>query len=269
MTERVGIGWRRASTSLPAGVLTNHEFEDKGEFNARPAIRAVFGAGPGCCMTTSETTGCVASIVSVPQSVQGRCTLGIVPEERLRPTNGRWHSRVCPPSSRAAANLATLGWWLGEPQRKFERRRHHAVWPFLRRSDYEAALTDSAVSKRRPSNSGGRPMAPPAAGVCRRRWEGNGHPGEPGPAAVASTLCFMALKSGGSRRLCRIRLAPSAFCGRSSCQSATHRTGAWVYADGLKCWCRTRGTAGIHPRTGRQLQEQPRRRSLPNRDATW
>jgi hypothetical protein len=143
---------------LAAGVLTNHEFEDKGEFQSPDsAIRAVFWGGPWLLYDDFRN-----------YRLRGKYRL----RPAVRKDAARWvlflksdlpyEWPLAQPGLstvlRAVANLATLGLVARRAQRKFERRGDITVWPFLRRSDYEAALRIPPYLNG-PSNSGIRPMA--------------------------------------------------------------------------------------------------------------
>jgi len=122
---------------LDAGVLTNREFEDKGEFeSADHAIRAVFWGGPWLLYDDFRN-----------YRLRGKYRL----DPRVRKEAARWvlflkadlpyewpvaHVGVLG----ALANLMTLGLAARRARRRFERCGDITVWPFLRRADHEAAL---------------------------------------------------------------------------------------------------------------------------------
>jgi methylase of polypeptide subunit release factors len=54
---------------------------------------------------------------------------------------------------RVLANLVTLGLAARRDQRSFERSGDISVWPFLRRTDYEAALANPPYLNGPPSHS--------------------------------------------------------------------------------------------------------------------
>ncbi len=126
---------------LAAGVLTNHEFEDKGEFeSADDAIRAVFWRGPWLRYDDFPN-----------YRLRGKYSL----DPRVRKEAARWvlflktglpyewpvaRVGVLAGMVGAFANLMTLGLAGRRAQRQFERCGDITVWPFLRRADYEAAF---------------------------------------------------------------------------------------------------------------------------------
>ncbi len=143
---------------LAAGVITNHEFEDKGEFQSTDdAIRAVFWGGAWLLYDDFRT-----------YRLRGKYRL----DPAVRKEAARWvlflktdlpyEWPVTRPGMfailRAFANLMTLGLVARRAQRRFERCGDFAVWPFLRRADYEAALQRPPYLNG-PSNYGMQPTA--------------------------------------------------------------------------------------------------------------
>ena len=126
---------------LAAGVLTNRQFEDKGEFeSADDAIRAVFWGGPWLLYDDFRN-----------YRLRGKYRL----DPRVRKEAARWVLFLKTnlpyewPVARVGvlasivwvfANLLTLGLVARRARRKFEQCGDIAVWPFLRHGDYEAAL---------------------------------------------------------------------------------------------------------------------------------
>ncbi len=145
---------------LAAGVTTNWEFEDEAEFDSPdPAIQAVFWGGPWLLYDDFSN-----------YRLRGRYRL----DPAVRREAARWvlflktdlpyewpvvRRNLLVKVAWVLANLVTVGHVARTAQRSFEKHGDISVWPFIRRSDYEAALGNPPYLTG-PSNGG---VQPPAA----------------------------------------------------------------------------------------------------------
>jgi hypothetical protein len=127
---------------LAAGAVTNWEFEDKAEFDSLdPAIRAVFWSGPWHLYDDFGN-----------YRLRGRDRL----DPLVRREAARWvlflktdlayewpvaRCNVLRAVGWVLANLVTAGQAARRARHEFEKHGDISVWPFIRRSDYETALT--------------------------------------------------------------------------------------------------------------------------------
>lgn len=144
---------------LAAGVVTNHEFENKGEFkSADEAIRAVFWGGPWLLYDDFPNYRLRGNRRLNPavRKEAARWVLFLKSDLPYEwPVNRRG---VLSAVLHAVANLVTLGLVARRAQRNFERGGDITIWPFLRRTDYEAALRRPPYLNG-PSNYGTQPTA--------------------------------------------------------------------------------------------------------------
>jgi hypothetical protein len=143
---------------LAAGVVTNHEFEDKGEFKSSDdAIRAVFWGGPWLLYDDFRNYRLRGKYRLTP-AVRKEVARWVLFLKSDLPYEWPMSQPGILSVLRAVANLMTLGLIARRAQRKFERFGDITVWPFLRRADYEAALRRPPYLNG-PSNYGMQPAA--------------------------------------------------------------------------------------------------------------
>ena len=149
---------------LAAGVITNWEFEDRSiSYSTDPAIRAVYSSGAWFLYHDI-----------MRYRLRGRYRLSpAVRREAARwvlflKTDLPYEWPLVRPNLLAmvawlVGNLLTLGLIARVAQRRFEQQGEFRVWPFIRRSDYEAAVAAPPFLKG-PSNGGMQPTAPSGRG---------------------------------------------------------------------------------------------------------
>ena len=149
---------------LAAGAITNWEFEDRAiSASSDPAIHAVYLSGPWFLYHDI-----------MRYRLRGRYRLSpAVRREAARwvlflKTNLPYEWRLARGNALITiawivGNVVTLGLMAALAQRRFERHGDFAVWPFIRRSDYETTLAAPPYLKG-PSNDGVQPTAPSGRG---------------------------------------------------------------------------------------------------------
>jgi hypothetical protein len=148
---------------LMAGVTTNDEFEDRSLSRSMdPAIHAVFAGGPWFLYHDI-----------MPHRLRGQYRVG----PSVRREAARWvlflktnlpyeWPVVCRGVFSSilwlGLSIVTLGFYARAARRKFERHGDISVWPFIRRTDYDASLSTPPYLAK-PSNPRPQGDAPESA----------------------------------------------------------------------------------------------------------
>jgi hypothetical protein len=147
---------------LAAGVLTNRQFEATAEFDsADPAIRAVFWGGPWFLYDDFSNYRLRGGYRLTP-AVRREAARWVLFLKTDLPYEWPIVRRsILGDAIWLLTNVATVGHVARVAQCRFQKYGDISVWPFIHRSDYEAALGNPPYLSR-PSNGGVQP--PPAAG---------------------------------------------------------------------------------------------------------
>jgi hypothetical protein len=148
---------------LVAGTISNVEFEERSlSSSTDPAVHAVFIGGPWFLyhdLVRYRLRG-VHRLSPADRREAARWALFLksdLPYEWPVERHGLVGSLVW-----VVVNLFTFGFFARSAQRRFAQSGDIAVWPFVRRSDYEASLTRPPYLAK-PSNPGLQGDAPEAA----------------------------------------------------------------------------------------------------------
>jgi hypothetical protein len=135
---------------LGAGILSNTEFEKRViTKSVDPAIQAVFVGGPWFLyhdLSTYKLRG-PYRLRGLARKELARCVMFLKTDlEYEWPVQQRG---VLSSLLWSLVNLATFGMFANVQQRRFMRAGDFSVWPFIRRSDYEAALSNPVYLAKR------------------------------------------------------------------------------------------------------------------------
>jgi hypothetical protein len=138
---------------LAAGVMTNREFESKGDFDSPdPAIQAVFWGGPWLLYDDFRNYR-LRGAYRIDPAVRREAARWILFLKTDLPYE--WpviRRHFMGNVARLLTNLVTLGHVARRTQRRFEQKGDVRIWPFIRRADYEAAVADPTYLRGRSSS---------------------------------------------------------------------------------------------------------------------